>query len=320
MRIDTHRHLGGCIPPWWVWHTIKNRGWTFLATSESDVTNEMTFEESEDKTFHRFLDKFKILDKIEWDEELIDSSIGAICQEMEKDKLDFCWLDFSINKYMESMTWHKKEAIQFIRNSFQKYRPNKVGLILSLKYESMRASQRQYAKLIEDQEVADCLMGIDLVGDETYFDSSFYVPIFRDWNAAGKMTRAHVAESQSAENGRYAIVDLKVTNIAHGLRMARYDDMLELAKDNDVSFDLGVSSNFYTGVWSNRFYHPINTMLSKNLKVTLGTDDPVQCQNNLDAEYDLVKQFGVTEDQLQTIANTALNNTKKFTNFHENIC
>lgn len=311
-NIDTHRHLGGCIPAWWVWETILARDWTYLGESFAEVKAAMTFAAGEPWEFHRFLDKFRILDKIKWDEDLIDSSIAAVCREMDKEGLDYAWLDFSINKYMEPLNWHKKEAIQFIYDSFERHRPNQVGLILSLKYESMRAGQRQYAKLIEDPDIADMLFGLDLVGDEAYFDHEFYAPIFRDWNAAGKMTRAHVAESQSAENGRSAITHLGVSNIAHGLKMMHDREMVALAKDRDVTFDLGISSNYLTGVWNVSDTHPIVIMLDNNLRTTLGTDDPVQCRSKLDREFELTKRFGVTDDQRRQMKLTAEENTQKY--------
>lgn len=310
MRIDTHRHLGGSIPVEWVWNTIKERGWYYLAESYDDVKKVMTFCDNEPRNFHRFLDKFRILDKIEWDEELISSSIKAVCSEIEKDKLDYVWLDFSINKYMDAMNWCKKEAIKFIKSAFDTYAPGKVGLILSLKYESMVASQRQYAKLIDDTELVDLLFGIDLVGDEAYFDSSFYRPIFEEWNRAGKMTRAHVAESQSALNGLRAITVLKVTNIAHGIMMSDHDYMLGIAKDYDVTFDLGITSNYLTGVWSDPHFHPVVKLLADGLRVTLGTDDPVQCNSTLDLEFSVAEKMSITEDQQRIMKKVAEENTK----------
>lgn len=311
-RIDTHRHLGGCIPHWWVWQTIQERDWKFIGESQQEVKAAMTFSANEPWEFHRFLDKFRILDKIKWDEELIDSSIEAICQELDKEKLDYCWLDFSINKYMSTMNWHKKEAIQFIHEAFERHAPNKVGLILSLKYESTRASQRQYAKLIDDPDIVDLMFGIDLVGDEAYFDYEFYAPIFKEWNAAGKMTRAHVAESQKAQNGWDAIIHLGVSNIAHGLKMMDHPAMIALAKERDVTFDLGISSNYLTGVWPTLNQHPLNTMLYYNLRTTLGTDDPVQCSSTLDGEFLLTRRFDVTDEQRQVMRLTAEENTQKY--------
>lgn len=312
--IDTHRHLGGCIPTWWVWETIKKQNWSFIAENEKDVVSAMTFKKNEKQNFRRFLDKFIILDKIKWDEELIDSSISAICDDINKEKLDFVWLDFSINKYMESMNWHKKDAIIFIHNSFERYCKGKIGLILSLKYESMSANQRQYAKLIEDSDIANILFGLDLVGDESYFDYNFYKPIFRDWNAAKKMTRAHVAESQGAINGLHAIKHLKVTNIAHGIQMTNYIDMINIAKDHNITFDLGISSNYLTGIWGNKHQHPINVMVDNDVRVTIGTDDPVQCQTNLKHEFKLIKKLGITNIQIKRMKQIAIENTNKFRN------
>lgn len=272
----------------------------------------MTFKDGEPYDFHRFLDKFRILDKIKWDETLIDSSIAAVCQELERENLDYCWLDFSINKYMEPMNWHKRDAIKFIHASFQQHRPNKVGLILSLKYESMRASQRQYAKLIDDPEVVDLLFGLDLVGDEVYFDYQFYRPIFAEWKKAKKMTRAHVAESQSADNGVDAIIHLGVTNIAHGLKMMDNNLVIDLARRHQITFDLGISSNYFTGVWEDETTHPVNIMLKNNLRVTLGTDDPVQCNSTLEGEFQLTKRFGITDSQRRQMKLIAEENTKLY--------
>lgn len=313
-HIDTHRHLGGCIPPWWIWQTISVKGWTYLGESLAEVNASMTFAQDETNDFHRFLDKFKILDHIKWDENLIDSSIEAVCKDIQQEELDYCWLDFSINKYMESMNWHKKQAIQFIHERFNAYLPGKVGLILSLKYESTHASQRQYAKLIEDPDIVDLLFGIDLVGDESYFNYQFYGPIFNEWNQAGKMTRTHASESQDYQNCYNAIRDLKVKNVAHGINIHTNHEIMSYAKDMDVSFDLGITSNYLTGVWQNKLYHPINSMLNFGLKVTIGTDDPVQCNTNLHNEYQVVRKLGVTEDQIKEMRVVAATNTQLYIN------
>jgi adenosine deaminase len=156
------------------------------------------------------------------------------------------------------------------------------------------------------------LFGLDLVGDEAYFDYEFYAPIFRDWNAAGKMTRAHVSESQRAENGLHAITHLGVTNIAHGLKMMKHPEMIALARDHGTTFDLGISSNYLTGVWTSSTKHPVNVMLENGLRTTLGTDDPVQCSSTLDGEFLLTRQFGVTDMQRQFMRRIAEENTRRY--------
>lgn len=309
MNIDPHLHFGGSIPPSFVWQTIQEHGLKHLGESFEDVYSQMTFAEGEQRNFHRFLNKFKILDELPWTEELIDGSIKAVCQYLDSNSIDYAWMDFSINKYM-GIGWHKFEAIKFIYNSFEQHRPGKIGLILSIKYESMRASQKQYAKLIEDPDVAKCLLGIDLVGDESYFDVKFYKPLFKGWNDAGKITRAHVGESQSVLNVFHAIIDLGVTNIAHGIKIVdSCPEIVQEAKNRKITFDLSLTSNYITGVWEQPNFHPITRMLDAGLNVTLGSDDPVQCNTTLAKEFERAKSLGITGWQCDLMRNTAHINT-----------
>lgn len=298
---------------------IQLRGYDYLASSLQDVEKAMTFSENEPKGFHRFLDKFMILDEIDWDEELIDMSIKCICKDLDEENIDFCWMDFSINKYMH-LKWHKTEAIEFIHKSFQRHRPDKVGLVLSLKYESLRETQRQYAELIDNPNIVDMLMGLDLVGDETYFDSSFYAPIFKQWRSANKMVRAHVGESQSVENVEETILTMNATNIAHGFKCIENRRILGLAIDRDIPFDMAITSNYITGVLPLDRPHPIIDIMDLGANVTIGSDDPIQFSVTLDDEFkrfrklakDCLKSEQEIDELVNMLRSNAVNNTLRF--------
>lgn len=269
----------------------------------------MQFQKREEYDFHKFLDKFRILDHIPWDEELIYESIIDVSSQL----CDYTWLRFSINKYM-GIGWHKKEAVQYIYDSFEELAQGKVGLMLALKYESERASQRQYAKLLDDCH--DLLIGIDLVGDEGQFDSEFHAGLLKDWRQAGKMVCAHVGESTLSHKGpknvKAAIEILNVNHIAHGIYAWQDDDILKAAKDADVTFDMALSSNYMTGVWKDRSWHPIKKFLDYGVKVTIGTDDPTQCNTTLEQEYALAGRLGLSDQEISRLKTTAYTNTKHF--------
>lgn len=284
---DMHRHLGGSIPTSFIWEIINELGLHHLAESHDDVVAQMTFAPYEQRGFYRFLDKFRLLDQIRWTEDLIARSIQACCTRIAIEGITHCWMDFSINKYMCYLNWSEREAIQFIHDRFEEYAPGVVGLVLSLKYESPRTSQKKYAALINDPVVAPLLTGIDLVGDEAYFDAEFYRPIFVDWRRAKKMTRAHVGESQSAENIMDAIVILGVTNVAHGLKIIDHVDIIKAARDHGVTFDMGVTSTYLTNVVTSGT-HPARMIFDLGLDMTFGTDDPIQCSTTIGGEHDLV--------------------------------
>ena len=296
MRIDVHRHLGGCCPVDFVWEVIRDQELSHIAETEQDVRDQMTFAPSEPRDFHRFLDKFKILNEIHWTPELIDKSIAAVCRDLIADHIEYCWMDFSINKYMDCLRgMHKRDVVRLVYDCFARHAPGRVGLLLSLKYESPRSSQRQYSRLIE--HVSDLLIGIDLVGDESRFDPIFHGDILRLWRDHGKYVRAHVGEYGPSDNIKVAI-DSGVTNIAHGLA-AEYDqDLLSRLARSNVSVDLGLTSNLLTGVrtFDN---HPLRMMIDAGVRLTIGTDDPVICNTNLDLEYRLAGELGATDGEIE---------------------
>lgn len=310
MLIETHCHLGGYFTTDFIWEIIRENNWTFLAESHNDVKKSMQFAEGEKVGFHRFLQKFTILDHIRWTEDLLDRSIKDVCDSLEINNIDYAWMRFSISKYLPFLRWHKHEVIKFIYERFNYYRPKKVGLVLALKYESERAAQRQHAKLIERSDICSYLHGIDLVGDEAYFDQEFYRSLFGDWIKAKKTIIMHAGESQSSNNVRSAI-NIGAKHIAHGIKIIDNPYLMDYAKDEGICFDMALTSNKLTGVWDTSMPHPIIQFLQHGIDVTISTDDPVQCSTTLDAEYKLLSTM-VSEKEINLIKQTAISRTKKF--------
>lgn len=312
---DVHRHMGGCFSTEFIWGVVLDQKLTDRFGEYEDVVRAMTFEnETEEQhrqqsnRFLRFLDKFRILDSIAWTEELVEHSIADICAGLQDEGIEYAWLDFSINKYT-SIGWTHRQAIEFIHGCFEKYRPGKVGLVLSLKYESDKDQQYEFAKLVKDDHIAERLLGIDLVGDESKFDPHFYVPLFNWWNCAGKITRAHVGESESHENIRSAIELMNVTNVAHGIKIVNDYNLICLAGDRRVTFDLALTSNILTGVFTGDV-HPGVHMRNVGLMVTLGSDDPTQCSTTLANEHIVAEKLGFTQQMIKDTQTIAMTNTR----------
>lgn len=299
--IDTHVHLGGSVPTKFVWEIINSNidKYRYLGETYEDVQKSMTFTTGESYGFHRFLNKFKILDEIKWTEDLIDSKIKLICDNFNNQGVHGAWLDFSINKYM-NIGWHRHEAIKFIRDRFTAHQKQcNIHLLLSVKYESTYTSFKQTLELLD--KVHDCVLGIDFVGDEIFYTDKVS-HLTENWRKSGKLVRAHVGEYGPADNILTAILNLKVTNIAHGIKIVNDPNIIRAALDNDIQFDLGITSNYLTGVVSGE--HPIRDMISKGLKITIGTDDPVVCDTNLTKEFDLVSNM-LSANQVELIRKTA---------------
>ena len=284
--IDCHVHFSGSIPVEFIWETIKSRGWDYLAGSIEDVRESVEYDGS--LGFDGFLNKFRIFDELLWDEELLELSIKAVADRIIADGLDFVWLDFSINKYLHSIHWQKRDLIRFFYEKFKFYAPGRVALVLSVKYESLEVSRRQYLELISDDVVRECVAGLDLVGDEKFFDAGFYAPYFREWAKYNKMLRVHVGEVGRVDNVESALRCLPITNIGHGIDIVGDPDLVSLARDLGVQFDLALTSNLLIRDGLNMRNHPIYEMLDMGLKCTIGSDDPTIFKTNLSREFGYV--------------------------------
>jgi adenosine deaminase len=266
------------------------------------------FASGEQYGFYEFLSKFKILETIHWDERAIGIAINQVCWDMAREGLDYVELKFTVDKYMRFMDWTPQKAIKLIHHFVEQesqFDRVKVGLVLSIKYETDKALQKKIAAIIDDSDVADLVVGIDLVGDEAKFDPDFFVPLLKPWSKAGKGVMAHVGESQSAENVRIAIEKLNVKRVSHGIKAVSDPNIIALAKERNICFDIALSSNICTGVAMGVKYHPIWKLLEEGCTVTIGTDDPYVLNTTLDREYEMLSGM-ISDDKIMDIMDNSV--------------
>ena len=275
--------MGGSISPETI-AAIANRttGYT------GDISKRMVCDAS-DIGFAAFLDKFAILNEVPWPDWAVELSVAQICNDIRDEGIHYSEISFSIGKYVaEGRT--PNAAVKLIGKLFEHHARRtgiQVGLLLSVQYHNSRENQLEYADLIDDPKICEIICGLDLIGDEDYFDVDFYKPIIDKWKANGAyVLRAHVGEMPgTGQNVAKAIKRLGITRIAHGIQAS--DDTLKLAADNQVCFDLALHSNMITGAWTDLGSHPIKRMLRHQCCVTLNTDDPIQFNCTLDDEFKL---------------------------------
>jgi adenosine deaminase len=309
MKIDLHRHMGGCIPPEIVYNILVQEG---SDACLKDIKKQMQYSEGEKYDFKAFLKKFEILNKIKWTEEHIDLTIDRIVWDLISEGIDYSEIHFSVNKYLNHLNWTPEEAVEFIYERFKEKCEKwdiKIGLVLALKYEAPKELQLRHAMIINDPKVWEMVVGIDLVGDEEYFDSKFYESIFKEWSDAGKGLMTHSGESQGAKNVRESVEILGVNRIAHGIKVPEEDpDLLKICKDKGVCFDIALTANKLTGVVDpDLSNHPVKAIIEAGCDVTIGTDDPAIYQNSLDGEYNiLMDTIGIDKYKVHEIVGNSI--------------
>jgi len=312
-KIDLHRHMGGSIKSETVWKIIQSKNDLFpLARSLEKVESFLTYRH-DDKTnlnFHKFLQKFNILNYIQWNEENIDWTIEQVISDLATENIQYCELRFSIAKYLNNMTWDEQEACLFFLDRITHWSTHykvKIGPVLSIKYEAAKIESVRMSKLINHWRIAENIVGIDVVGAESHFDRAFLSQIFRYWRMCNKGTLIHAGETQSAENVRAAI-EMGINRIAHGIAVAEHPDIMDLAIKNDIIFDIALTSNYITGVVSKNDPHPARKMLDHGCKITIGTDDPVIFDLTLNQEYENAKKIlNLTDKEIIKIKENSMN-------------
>lgn len=139
--------------------------------------------------------------------------------------------------------------------------------------------------VIDDLENWDDLAGVDLHGLETMPTEAWSAPVWRRLRAAGKVTKCHAGEFDGAARVREAIEVLGVTRVQHGVRAIEDPEVVALAKDRGVTFDVCPISNIRLAVFPDFASHPLRRLSAAGVRCTISTDDPLCFGNTLNDEY-----------------------------------
>jgi adenosine deaminase len=157
--------------------------------------------------------------------------------------------------------------------------------------------------VIDDLENWDELDGVDLHGHEIVKTEPWTAGIWERLRAAGKVTKAHAGEFDGPRRVREAIVDLGVRRVQHGVRAIEDPEVVALARDHGVTFDVCPISNVKLQVTPSLATHPLRTLIAAGVRCTISTDDPLVFNNTIVKEYTgLANEAGFTVRELAAIA------------------
>jgi len=292
MNIDLHRHLGGSIKPETIWKILqRDSAGQCVVDSLDDLYRMMTFRDDNNYKFHHFLSKFQVMSYVRWDEEAIDIAVEQVCRDLRDEGVEYCELRFSIDKYLVYIPWDEQQACLYVLDRI-KYWADFYGVdvapILSIKHECPHVYAKRISKLVHHWRIAEQVVGLDFVGNESMFAKKRIKDCFRHWRLCGKGLLLHAGEFGGLEHVRYAVDVLKPTRIAHGIHIVQDPDLLRKAVDHGMVFDVAIVSNKMTGV-AKVENHPIVKMWNAGATITVGTDDPSTFDITLKDEFDHVR-------------------------------
>lgn len=156
---------------------------------------------------------------------------------------------------------------------------------------------------IEQLHQWDGLAGVDLHGYEQMPTHPDTANIWARLRAAGKITKAHAGEFDGASRVRESIETLGVTRVQHGVRAIEDPDVVRLAAERGVAFDVCPISNVGLQVVPAMKSHPIRRLMQAGIRCTVSTDDPLCFANTINEEYEtLANELTFTRAELAQVA------------------
>ncbi len=156
---------------------------------------------------------------------------------------------------------------------------------------------------IDELERLDAVAGVDLHGDEAAPTEPWTAGVWSRLRAAGKTTKCHAGEFGGAERVREAIEALGVRRVQHGVRAIEDPEVVALAAERGVVFDVAPISNVRLGVVPDLASHPLRALVAAGVACTVSTDDPLIFNTTLCGEYRaLADEAGFTRAELAQLA------------------
>jgi adenosine deaminase len=156
---------------------------------------------------------------------------------------------------------------------------------------------------IDQLETWDDLSGVDLHGLETMPTEPWSARVWERIRRAGKVTKCHAGEFEGPAKVREAIELLGVRRIQHGVRSVEDPEVVRLAADRGVTFDICPISNVGLRVFPDLASHPIRGLMKAGINCTVSTDDPLSFGNTVTDEYQaLAAEAGFTRAELAQVA------------------
>lgn len=300
-KVELHRHLEGTLRL----NTMLEIAQKHHVPIPEDVislSNLVQMQDYDSFTFRTFLSKFDTLRLFYRSPEVIERITREAVEDAAKDNVRYMELRFTPVALSRAERFPLHDVMDWVIEASQAAAREfgiTVRLIPSVNRHESRELAEQVAWLAAERR-ENCVVGLDLAGNEAEFSSEPFYGVFREAREAGLHVCIHAGEWGPAEHVREAIERLGADRIAHGVRVLEDEAVTELARGRGTAFEVCVTSNYQSGVVSEPGSHPLPRMLEKGLNVTVNTDDPSISRITLTNEYHVVcDELGVPIDALR---------------------
>jgi adenosine deaminase len=294
-KVELHRHLEGSLRL----ATLQDIGFAHgIALPGTGELRDLVSISQEDKlTFENFLSKFQTLRLFYRSPDVIHRITREAIEDAAADNVRYLELHFTPVALSRAERFPLADVMDWVLEAGQAASGDfniQTRFIASVNRHEDTSIAAEVAHLAAER-MGRGIVGLGLAGNEADFPGLDFQGVFKEAAESGLRLTIHAGEWGSAQNVADAITELGAERIGHGVRVIEDKNVVALARERDVAFEVCVTSNHQSGVVSVLGEHPLPVMLHEGLNVTINTDDPSISMITLGNEYRVVcEELGLT--------------------------
>jgi len=187
------------------------------------------------------------------------------------------------------------------------------GLHMNWIFDAVRQFGAEAASRVVEaakQCASKSIVAFGIGGDELSVPTRELRPVYDQAAALGLHRLIHAGEVGGPEKIREAVELLGVERIGHGIAAINDPALMDLLADRRIPLEICPQSNIRTGALALQLRstdarmedHPLPALFRHGIPVVLSTDDPAMFHTTLLNEYEQAHQLGMTESELQRLA------------------
>ena len=150
------------------------------------------------------------------------------------------------------------------------------------------------------------LVGFGLAGDELHYPPKLFKNTFDVLHKECFPITVHAGEWDGPKNIRQAIDLLHPSRLGHGVRSIEDLNLVDEIIKSNIVLETCPTSNIATKIYNSYDNHPVKKLFDQNVKITVNSDDPPFFNASIAGEYDVMKNLGLSDDELKSLTTNAI--------------
>ncbi|MCL2293597.1 MAG: adenosine deaminase [Spirochaetes bacterium] len=303
-KTEIHLHLEGLATANTIWKLIKKNNLQYKnINSKQDLEKKFHVTSLDD-----FLDLFiNIIQNSLVCESDIEYLIDDAKDYFLKNNIIYSEIFFAPSKFIQT-GFDFKKIVKILTGGAEKIKKNH-NIDIKFLIDVSRSFGIENAMKNLDLVLANpspAIIGIGIGGSEKKGPAKDYAKVFEKAISKGLRVVAHAGEDVGPQSIWDAVEHLKAERIGHGISAIQDEKLMTYLAEKQIPLEICPTSNLFTRKYTKTLKeHPVKIFFSRNIYVTINTDDPTIFSVNLIEEYMnlLVEGLFTEKEIIQIIKN-----------------